>query len=152
MILVPFNSAHAFIALGSWLVEGIKYVCRQGLLRMDLLLTAVGVEKRGRIFSWSSFYSGRQGAADIRWDRITSSLTNFLISYAKRHNVSWERKLPLSAWTGMLTLVRTSGCRERTKEAWLWQMLILYTTLNMSPSGHFLYYFAKGYNPYSLKK
>ena len=25
---------------------------------MDLLLTAVGVEKKGRIYSWSSFYSG----------------------------------------------------------------------------------------------
>ena len=31
MILVPFNSARAFVALGSWLVEGTKYVCRQGL-------------------------------------------------------------------------------------------------------------------------
>ena len=43
VILVPFNSARAFVALGSWLVEGTKYVCRQGLLRMDLLLTAAGV-------------------------------------------------------------------------------------------------------------
>ena len=61
MCPVPFNSARAFVALGSWLcVEGTQYVCRQGLLRMDLLLTAVGVEKRGRIFSWSSFYSGGQ--------------------------------------------------------------------------------------------
>ena len=59
MCPVPFNLARAFIALGSWLcVEGTKYVCRQGLLRMDLLLIAVGVEKRGRIFSWRSFYSG----------------------------------------------------------------------------------------------
>ena len=33
----------------SWLlagVEGTKYVCRQGLLRMDLLLTVVGVKKK----------------------------------------------------------------------------------------------------------
>ena len=48
MCPVPFNPARAFVALGSWLVEGTKYVCRQGLLRMDLLLTAVGVEKRER--------------------------------------------------------------------------------------------------------
>ena len=54
-----FNSARAFVAQGSWLcVEGTKYVCRQGLLRIDLLLTVVGVEKRGRIFSWNSFNSG----------------------------------------------------------------------------------------------
>ena len=54
---VPFNSARAFVALGSLLVEeGTKYVCRQGLLRKDLLLTAVGVEpKRGRISSGALF-------------------------------------------------------------------------------------------------
>ena len=47
MCPVPFNSARAFVALGSWLVEeSTKYVCRQGLLRMDLLLTAVGVEPK----------------------------------------------------------------------------------------------------------
>ena len=46
MCPVPFNSAHAFVALRSWVVEGTKYVCRQGLLRMDLLLTAVGVEQK----------------------------------------------------------------------------------------------------------
>ena len=83
MCPVPFNSAHSFVALGSWLVESTKYVCRQGLLRMDLLLTAVGVAKRGRIFSHSSFFivdtMWPQGAADIRWNRITSSLTNFHI-------------------------------------------------------------------------
>ena len=45
MILVPFNSARAFVALVSWQNLPTKYVCRQGLLRMDLLLTAVGVEK-----------------------------------------------------------------------------------------------------------
>ena len=67
MCPVPFNSARAFVALGSWLVEGTKYVCRQGLLRKDLLLTAVGEEVRGRIanscgrggkrknIQWSSF-------------------------------------------------------------------------------------------------
>ena len=57
MILVPFNSARAFVALGSWLVEGTKYVCRQGLLPMDLLLTAVGVEKRESSVG-AFFYSG----------------------------------------------------------------------------------------------
>ena len=46
MCPVPFNLARAFVALGPWLVEGTKYVCRQGLLRMDLLLTAVGVEQK----------------------------------------------------------------------------------------------------------
>ena len=69
MCPVPFNSARAFVALGSWLVEGTKYVCRQGLLRMDLLLTTVGVAKRGRISSGALFYNGRhmtQGAVDIR--------------------------------------------------------------------------------------
>ena len=60
MCPVLFNSARAFVALGSWLcVEGTKYVCHQGLLRMDLLLTAMGVAKRERIFSRSSFYCGR---------------------------------------------------------------------------------------------
>ena len=57
MCPVPFNLARAFVALGSWLVEeGTKYVCRQGLLRMDLLLTAVGVENRGRISSGALFF------------------------------------------------------------------------------------------------
>ena len=55
---VPFNSARAIVALGSWLVEGTKYVCRQGLLRMDLLLTAVGVAKWGRISGGALFYNG----------------------------------------------------------------------------------------------
>ena len=59
LCLVPFNSARAFVALGSWLVKGTNYVCRQGLLRMDLLLTAVGVENRGRFSSGAPFYNGR---------------------------------------------------------------------------------------------
>ena len=59
MCPVPFNSARAFVALGSRLVEGTKYVCRQGLLRMDMLLTAVGEEVRGRISSGALFYKGR---------------------------------------------------------------------------------------------
>ena len=46
MCPVPFNSARAFVAHGSWLVEGTEYVCRQGLLPMYLLLTAVGVEPK----------------------------------------------------------------------------------------------------------
>ena len=47
MCPVPFNLACAFVALCSWLcVEGTKYVCRQGLLRMNLLLTVVGVEQK----------------------------------------------------------------------------------------------------------
>ena len=50
-----FNSARAFVALGSWLVEGTKYVCRQRLLRMDLLLTVVGVAKRGGNLQLSLF-------------------------------------------------------------------------------------------------
>ena len=44
MCPVPFNSVRLFVALESWLVEGTKYICRQGLLRMDLLLTAVEVD------------------------------------------------------------------------------------------------------------
>ena len=59
MCPVPFNSARAFDALGSWLVEGTNYVCRQGLLRMDLLLTAVGVENREGISCGALFYNGR---------------------------------------------------------------------------------------------
>ena len=59
MCPVPFNSARAFVALGSRLVEGTKYVCRQGLLRIDLMLIAVGVEERGRISSGAVFYNGR---------------------------------------------------------------------------------------------
>ena len=57
MCPVPFNSVRAFVALGSRLVEeGTKYVCRQGPLRMDLLLKAVGVAKRGRISSGALFF------------------------------------------------------------------------------------------------
>ena len=60
MCPVPINSARAFVALGSWLVEGSKYVCRQGLLQIDLLLTAVGVEQREEESSVVTlFYSGR---------------------------------------------------------------------------------------------
>ena len=66
----PFNSTCAFVALGSWLMEGTKYVCRQGLLRMDLLLTAVGVEPKERESPVGAlFHNGHhvtQGAADIR--------------------------------------------------------------------------------------
>ena len=55
---VPFYSARAFVALGSLLVEeDTKCVCRQGLLRKELLLTAVGVEpKRGRISCRALFF------------------------------------------------------------------------------------------------
>ena len=60
MCPVPFNSARAFVALGSWLVEeGTKYVCCQGLPRMDLLLTALGVENSGRISCGALFYTPR---------------------------------------------------------------------------------------------
>ena len=60
MCPVPFNSARAFVALGSRLVEGTKYVCRQGLLRMDLLLTAVVVAKSGEESPVVAlFYNGR---------------------------------------------------------------------------------------------
>ena len=58
MCPVPFNSARAFVAFGSWLVEGTKYVCRQGLLRMDLLLTVVGVAKKRESSVVALFYSG----------------------------------------------------------------------------------------------
>ena len=67
---VPFNSARAFVTLGSWLVEGTKYVCRQGLLRMDLLLTVVGVENRRRISSRSSFYDGRHVTPMGCWNSV----------------------------------------------------------------------------------
>ena len=63
MILVPFISARAFVALGSWLVMKVPNTFAvEGCYDMDLLLTAVGVEKRGRIFRWNSFYSGHHVA------------------------------------------------------------------------------------------
>ena len=77
MYPVPFNSARAFVALGSWLVEGTKYVCRQGLLRMDLLPTE-RESQAGALFIVDTTWP--KGAADIRWNRITSSLTKFLHS------------------------------------------------------------------------
>ena len=67
MCPVPFNSARAFVSLGSRLVEGTKYVCRQGLLRIDLLLTAVGVENRGIISSGALFYNGRHVTPSVCW-------------------------------------------------------------------------------------
>ena len=49
MILVPFISARAFVALGSWLVMKVPNTFAvEGWYDMDLLLTAVGVENRGR--------------------------------------------------------------------------------------------------------
>ena len=56
MILVPFNSARAFIALGSWLVLKVPNTFAvKGCYEWTV---GVGVEKRGRIFSWTYFYSG----------------------------------------------------------------------------------------------
>ena len=44
---VSFNSARAFVTLGSWLVvEGTKYVCHQGLLRKGSVLTVLVVEPK----------------------------------------------------------------------------------------------------------
>ena len=47
--------------------EGTKYVCRQGLLRMDLLLTVVGVENRGRISCGALFYNRRHVTVKGCW-------------------------------------------------------------------------------------
>ena len=80
MILVPFNSAHAFVALGSRAVVRIPNTfVVDGLLQFGPL-TAVGVEKKRKILQMALFYSGHhvtQGAAGIRRNRITISLTNF---------------------------------------------------------------------------
>ena len=47
MILVPFVSARAFVALGSWLVMKVpNTLAVEGCYDMDLLLTAMGVEKK----------------------------------------------------------------------------------------------------------
>ena len=59
MCPVPFNSARAFVALGSWLVEGTNYVCRQGLLRNGPPKNSGGSGNRGRISSGAPFYNGR---------------------------------------------------------------------------------------------
>ena len=49
MCPVPFNAARAFVALGSWLVvEGTKYVYRQGLLRKGPVLLVLIVEPKER--------------------------------------------------------------------------------------------------------
>ena len=59
MCPVPFNSARAFVALGSWLVEGTNYVCRQGLLRNGPPANSGGSGNRERISSGAPFYNGR---------------------------------------------------------------------------------------------
>ena len=99
MIVVPFNSARAFVALGSWLVDGTKYVCRQGLLRIDLLLTAVGVEKRGRIFSWSSFYSGRHVTPRGCWYSVEQNhqFLNKFLHMKKPGRVFWGLQSKIAA-------------------------------------------------------
>ena len=109
MCPVPFNSARAFVALGSWLVEGTKYVCLQGLLRKHLLLTVVGVEPKEAespveiLFIMDATWP--QGAAAVRWNRITSSLTKFLQNYhdhkIRRTSVrdTWRH------WTSVSTLL-----------------------------------------------
>ena len=74
---VPFNSARAFVALGSrwWKVPNtytVKY----------LMLTVVGVEPKERESPVGLFFimdsTWPQGAAADRWNRITSSLPKFL--------------------------------------------------------------------------
>ena len=56
MILVPFNSAGVFVALVSRVVLRVPNTFAvEGYYDFDLLLTAVGVEKRGRFFRWPSF-------------------------------------------------------------------------------------------------
>ena len=107
---VPFTSARAFVAPGSWLVEGTKYVCRQGLLRMDLLLTAVGAEPREEESPVELFFimdaTWPQGAAAVRWNRITSSLTKFIqCTHAHTIHIYINGHLTLSGYSQTLNLV-----------------------------------------------
>ena len=57
---VPLNSARAFVALGSQVVEGTKIRMPSRADTMDLMLTVVGSEtKRERVSSGAPFYNGR---------------------------------------------------------------------------------------------
>ena len=57
---VPFNSACAFVTLGSWVVEGTKIRMPSRAATMDLMLTVVGSgTKRERVSSRAPFYDGR---------------------------------------------------------------------------------------------
>ena len=82
MCPVPFNSARAFVALGSRWWKVPKYVYRQGAATKRTCLTVVGVEPKegespvGLFFIMDTTWP--QGAAADRWNRITSSLPKFL--------------------------------------------------------------------------
>ena len=56
---VPFNSARAFVTLGSRVVEGTKIRMPSRAATMDLMLTVVGSgTKRERVSSGAPFYDG----------------------------------------------------------------------------------------------
>ena len=60
MCPVPFNSARAFVALGSRVVEGTKIRMSSRAATMDLMLTVVGSgTKRKRVSSRAPFYDRR---------------------------------------------------------------------------------------------
>ena len=60
MCPVPFNSAHAFVALGSRVVESTKVRMPSRAATMDLMLTGVSSgTKRERVSSRAPFYDGR---------------------------------------------------------------------------------------------
>ena len=59
---VPLNSARAFVALGSRVVEGTKIRMPSRAATMDLMLTVVGVEpkERERVSPGAPVYNGHQ--------------------------------------------------------------------------------------------
>ena len=81
MILVPFDSARAFVALGSWLVLKVPNAFTvKGCYEWTCCLQRWERKKEGESSVGALFIvdtTWPQGAADIRWNRITSSLTNF---------------------------------------------------------------------------
>ena len=88
MCPVPLNSARAFVALGSRVVEGTKIRLLSRAATMDLMLTVVGVEPKERespveLFFFIMDATWPQGAVAVRWNRIPSSLPKFLQDWNK---------------------------------------------------------------------
>ena len=108
---VPFNSARAFVALGSWLVEVTKCVCIQGLLWMDLLLTAVGVENRERISSGALFYKGRHVTPRGCWYSVKQNFYN--LEVLKRLKDCSEEKNQILARQCSYTLCNRSSWNSK---------------------------------------
>ena len=80
---VPFNLVRAFVALGSQVVEGTKIrIPSRGCYEKYLMRKVAGLEPKESespvelLFMMDTTWP--QGAAAVRWNRITSSLPKFL--------------------------------------------------------------------------